>query len=474
MTVTAEKIRVDRRISDRWRRIVIGHFSIIGSPSETKRFEEKISPSDVRPLCLASIRRSIVGREEDVEKAALALEKMVPVEDTVEIAAEAHGSLVGKGGSQLQTLIKQYPDVQITFPPLKSNSDVIRLKGQSEQVEGLKKELLERYEKFQSEKEARSYELHFTIKPEYRSLIIGNRRRTLNTLKQKHDVNILIANSVGPSSAVVPTPSASTEQDEQPAAVQPDDQQATPQEPSALSAEALPVTDVEVSIIGHESSTLACRDEIFKLIEEFESKITMEIEIDHRIHARIIGSGGSKLQQLMKDHGVEIQFPSNNRSDKVHVIGVKQENIDACIDHLLILEDDYLQDMPASKQQQQSQSQASAESSAGQYPQQEVPSSNKMSLMKAAKVTKQQKQAPFKVKNAPWTAEDEQQSMNPAEQRNGYHHKSPKKPTAAPHPHDLGEYPTISNGLAAAEAGDTRENKIPIIWGPSKRNKQEQ
>ena len=36
----------------------------------------------------------------------------------------------------------------------------------------------------------------------------------------------------------------------------------------------------------------------------------MEIEIDHRIHARIIGSGGQKLQQIMKEYDVEIKFPS--------------------------------------------------------------------------------------------------------------------------------------------------------------------
>ena len=70
--------------------------------------------------------------------------------------------------------------------------------------------------------------------------------------------------------------------------------------------------------------------------------------------------------------------------------------------------------------------------------------------------------------------------MSPEEQSNGCYHKSPEKPNLVPHPHDLGEYPTISNGLAAAaaaaaaEASETGENKIPIIWGPSKRNKQEQ
>ena len=69
------------------------------------------------------------------------------------------------------------------------------------------------------------------------------------------------------------------------------------------------LNDVEIVITGYEDKALACRDEILKLIQEFESTITMEIEIDHRIHARIIGTGGQKLQQIMKEYDVEIKFP---------------------------------------------------------------------------------------------------------------------------------------------------------------------
>ena len=43
---------------------------------------------------------------------------------------------------------------------------------------------------------------------------------------------------------------------------------------------------------------------------------------------------------------LKLNFQANNQSDKVHVIGTDQEKIDACIDHLLILEEDFLQDLP--------------------------------------------------------------------------------------------------------------------------------
>jgi hypothetical protein len=388
----------------------------------------------------------ITGHSNDIEKAINDLEKMIPSETTLDIPYEAHGPLVGKNGNQLQTLIKEYPDVQITFPPLNSTSNIIYLKGQSDQVEGLKKELLERYEKYQIDKQARSYELRFTIKPEYRSLIIGIRRRKLNHLKQKYDVNIQISNSqTTPSSAVVPTPNDIIQQQQQ----QHDDHQQTPQEENhALSTESSSslnqIHDVEILITGYEKNAFACRDEILKLIQDFESTITMEIDIDHRIHARIIGTGGQKLQQIMKEYDVEIKFPTNNKSDKVHVIGTSQEKIDACIDHLLILEEDFLQDI-SYKQQSNSQTQAdltfNQQLSNTQHQQQEVPSSNNLTIVKPTKNNnKQQKQASFQVKNAPWTSSEQNGFENQQEKMKNGHNKSPRKGSNAPNTNDLGNY----------------------------------
>ena len=388
----------------------------------------------------------ITGRSDDVDKSIIALEKMIPVETTVDIPCEAHGSLVGKGGSNVQLIIKQYPDVQVTFPPPNSTQNTIQLKGQGEQVESVKKELLDAYEKFQADRQARSFEVRFTIKPEDRSLIFGYRGKTLNNLRQKHDVKIDVSNNnQTTTSAVVPTPSNDNEStpttpittgtDEQH-----DDQQATPQEnnvslPSETS-QTNQLSDVEIVITGYEDKALACRDEILQLIKDFQAKVTMEIEIDPRIHARIIGSGGSKLQQIQKEYNVEIKFQANNKNDKVHVIGLDQDKIEACIDHLLILEEDYLQDLPYRPLSTNTQN--SQELTLG--PQvsaiQEVPTNNNNNnnnnkpLNRNENKNKPNRQAPFQVKNAPWTNgneyENEHQQKNSSRKRNE-HDNSPKK-----------------------------------------------
>jgi rRNA processing protein Krr1/Pno1 len=376
----------------------------------------------------------LTGRPDDIDKAMIALEKMIPVESTVDIPYEAHRSLVGKGGSNLQSLIKQYPDVQVTFPPVNSAQNTVQLKGQREQVEGVRKELLESYEKFQIDQQARSFEIRFTIKPEYRSLILGFRNKTIINLKQKFDVKIDVTNNQAPSSAVVPTPSVTNDDDN--TTEQIDDQQATPQDNLSLPSEQTNLTqlsDTEIVITGYEDKAIACRDEILQLIKDFQAKITMEIEIDPRIHARIIGSGGQKLQQVQKEYNVEVKFQANNQSDKVHVIGLDQDKIDACIDHLLLLEEDFLQDLP---HRPSPNTQNQSDLTLGQQlpnQQQEVPTVNNTKPARNENKTKQHRQAPFQVKNAPWTNgneyENEHQQNNRSRHRNG-HENSPKKSTA--------------------------------------------
>lgn len=373
----------------------------------------------------------ITGRSDDVDRVILALEKMIPLEATVDIPHEAHGMLVGRDESQMEALMKEYPDVQITFPPLHSKSNLIYLRGQAEQVDGLKKELLNRYEKYQADKLARSFELRFTIKSDRRPLVIGARGRTINNLMQKFDVNIHLGNHA--NSAAAATPANGTE-----SSPTHDEQQAAPPAESASS-------DVEVVITGYEDRAKACRDEILKLIERFDSTITMEIDIDHRIHARIIGSGGQKLQQMMKEYEVDIKFPSNHQSDKVHVSSTNQSKIDACIDHLLMLEEDFLEDLPVKSQ---GGAQAPGESTFGQQlasaqhqtRQQDGSSANGVTTIKPSKSNnKPTRQAPFRVKNAPWASSEQNGHQNGSDAPRNADRKSSKRGANAPSKDDLGK-----------------------------------
>lgn len=492
-------------------------------PRGSKTKDEPETPTDETQQDIVRL----TGRPDDIERATVALEKLIPIESTVDIPYEGHGSLVGKGGSNLQALMKQYPLVQVTFPPLNSSQNSIQLKGQREQVEGVRKDLLDSYEKYQVDRQARSFEVRFTIKPEYRSIIVGFHGRTMKDLRQKYDVKIDVTSNPTPSTAIVPTPGASTDDESQQGTDQVDDQQAAPADNVVLPSETTPannLADVEVVITGYEEKALACRDDVLQLIKDFEAKITMEIEIDPRIHARIIGSGGQKLQQMMKDFSVEIKFQANNQSDKVHVIGLDQEKIDACIEQLLVLEEDYIQDLPYRPSAGGSTTNSTPnnfEHPLGQQgtnvQQQEVPSTNNAKASRnetSYPKNKSQRQAPFHVKNAPWTngndnendhhRQQQQQNNNKSSRQRNGHESSPKKSSTtvpAPNRDDLGkkhsrsrsplvidacvvlgEYPSFSNGVPTPteevappppppQAQQTTVNSFPVIWGPQKRNK---
>lgn len=365
----------------------------------------------------------ITGRSDDIDKAMIALEKMIPIESSVDIPFEAHRVLVGQKGSNLQPLTKKFPDVNVTFPPVNSSQNTIQLRGQREQVEGIKSELLEAYERYLVDKQARSFEVRFTVKPEYRSIIFGVRNKTIHSLRQKHDVKIDLSNN-----QAVPS---TTEEQQEPA------QEDVSLQTETNNSNQQPAADVEIVITGYEDKALACRDEILQLIKEFEATITMEIEIDPRVHARIIGSGGQKLQQIMKDYSVEIKFQANNQNDKVHVIGLDQDKIDACIDHLLVLEEDYLQDPPyRSSANTQNQNQLT-------IGQQDTSTVTSVKPSNENKNKKQQRQAPFQVKNAPWTNgkehDNEHQQNNHSRQRNGHDNSTKKSASAAPKLDDLGK-----------------------------------
>ncbi|CAF3641815.1 unnamed protein product [Rotaria sp. Silwood1] len=87
------------------------------------------------------------------------------------------------------------------------------------------------------------------------------------------------------------------------------------------------------------------------------------------------------------------------------------------------------------------------------------------------------KQKAFKVKNAPWTSNEQDNFDNQQEKINNERYNSPIKGQYAPSRDDPGEYPSFSNGLTlttddnSSQIHEATVNTIPIIWGPPKRHK---
>lgn len=103
----------------------------------------------------------------------------------------------------------------------------------------------------------------------------------------------------------------------------------------------------KIVIQGYEASANAARDAIQKIVDDLESLTTLQVELDHRVHNRIIGSRGSQIRKLMEEFKVDVRFPRGDAENKdlVEITGQEDDCYD-CRDELLNLEEEYVSISP--------------------------------------------------------------------------------------------------------------------------------
>lgn len=89
---------------------------------------------------------------------------------------------------------------------------------------------------------------------------------------------------------------------------------------------------------------MACEAHIREKIALDEAKVEDEINVDNRVHSRIIGFGGKALAKITEKFKVDVKF-NGRTSDVVMVRGDSQDAVDDAIDHIKNLEEEYLQDV---------------------------------------------------------------------------------------------------------------------------------
>lgn len=104
-----------------------------------------------------------------------------------------------------------------------------------------------------------------------------------------------------------------------------------------------------IEITGLQEDVHNCVDEISKFVDDLESHVQKDVEIDSRIHYRLIGTKGSKLRGFMREHNVDLTMPRKNDEDyanKKNIITVSgsNDNVETAIMELFNLESEYLQE----------------------------------------------------------------------------------------------------------------------------------
>lgn len=96
-----------------------------------------------------------------------------------------------------------------------------------------------------------------------------------------------------------------------------------------------------ITIIGYEAKANAARDAIMAIVSELENRVSDTVEIDNRIHARLIGQRGKNIRKIMDKFSVDITFTGGESGNTVTVEG-NQENVEECKEHLLEIAEEYM------------------------------------------------------------------------------------------------------------------------------------
>merc|ERR1711962_1415607 len=304
-----EMVTIDCEIEQQFHRAVMGakgsqvqritrDFDVqIKFPDKASENGEALPPNPERSSDPNIIR--ITGKKNNCDGAANALKELVPITAEVVIPFEFHRYIIGQKGKEVREMMNEY-DVNIRVPTADQQSDIVLVSGVPTHVENAKAGLAEKLEKLELEnleRIKRSFEVTVEINFEYHPKIIGRSGGVINKLRQDFKVNIQLS-------------------------------------PKGSENEEL------ITITGLEEDANAAKQAILKIVNQYESQIKEEVQIDPRVHSMIIGKRGRTIRKIMDDFKVDIRLPRDGDEDaSLVVITGDEEAVLDCIDHLKLLEE---------------------------------------------------------------------------------------------------------------------------------------
>jgi polyribonucleotide nucleotidyltransferase len=223
----------------------------------------------------------ITGKREKCEQAKQALLDLVPITEEIEVPFDLHRSIIGQKGQGVRELMQNY-DVHIELSPQEKKLDVIKVTGAAQNVRDAKEAIAERVKQLEADKqdrELRSYELKLEIEPDLHPKIIGRRGAIINKIRKQHDVQISFPRKEDAESNII-------------------------------------------KIQGYESAAKAARDDILKIVGDYNEMVKENVPLDARIHSRIIGQRGRHVRQIMEEYRVDIKFPRDGDANMNQVTGM--------------------------------------------------------------------------------------------------------------------------------------------------------
>merc|ERR1719431_773188 len=289
-----QKVTTDHNVQIKFPDKAVEVNGAMEAPPHNPNSERSSNPNIIR----------ITGKLANCEAASQALLELVPITAEVAVPYEFHRFIIGQKGMGVREMRNTF-DVNIRVPSMDDKSDLILISGVPSNVEAAKVGLAEKVEELEAEKEdkiKRSFQVTVSINPEYHPKIIGRGGAVITKLRDDYKVQIQLPRRDAEDSDVI-------------------------------------------TITGLEEDAEAAKDAILKIVGQYESMVQEEVSIDPRTHSMIIGKRGRSIRKIMDDFKVDIRLPRKGDEDpsRVVVAGDEEAVLD-CIDHLKILEEEYIQE----------------------------------------------------------------------------------------------------------------------------------
>ncbi|XP_041066757.1 high density lipoprotein binding protein a isoform X2 [Carcharodon carcharias] len=290
----------------------------------------------------------ITGKKSNCEVARsriLAIQKELANITEVEVCipAKLHNSLIGAKGRFVRSIMEECGGVHIHFPTEGSGSDTVTIRGSTEEVDKAKKQLLHLAE----EKQIKNHTSELRAKPEYHKFLIGRGGANIRKVRDNTGARIIfptvddkdqeLITIVGTEEAVK---EAQKELEiliknldnviEDAMTVDPKHHRYFVIRRGQVLREiadeyggvmvSFPRTGTQsdkVTLKGAKDCVEAAKKRMQEIIEDLEAQVTIECVIPQKFHRMVMGAKGLNVQQITKDHSVQIKFPEREENPAI-------------------------------------------------------------------------------------------------------------------------------------------------------------
>uniref|UniRef100_A0A0K0ES91 K Homology domain-containing protein n=1 Tax=Strongyloides stercoralis TaxID=6248 RepID=A0A0K0ES91_STRER len=234
----------------------------------------------------------IVGKKDEVESVKKILEQQIEelkqtVEDTIDIDRIYHKHFVAKGSEVLKEIQSSNGNVQIYFPKISEQSNIITLKGSKDCVESAKARMEEIVEDLKAQ-----VTIEFEIDNKYFRSILANRGAAIHDISKQYNVRIKF-----------PERNAVDE----------------------VNKDGKNLANI-ITITGNSAKVDDAKNDLLALVP-----VTKEVNILREHHRSLIGRGGEGIRSLQQTYNVNVSIPQEvDQSDVVVISGIATK-VDACI-----------------------------------------------------------------------------------------------------------------------------------------------